>query len=108
MWKSPPRRNNPPNSLRMLQIPPDRLAPDTLAALIEEFVTRHGTDLSESADSAARVRRMLLTGEVAIVFDQDTQTANIVARDHKPQPAPINDPRQVIYDHAPPPPDWPD
>ena len=92
----------------MLQIPPDRLAPETLSALIEEFVTRHGTDLSESADSAARVRRMLATGEVVIVFDQDTQTANIVPRDHKPESAPNDDARRIVYDDAPPPPDWPD
>lgn len=92
----------------MLQIPPERLSPQALAALIEEFVTRHGTDLSESAHTAARVRRLLARGEVVIVFDESTQSANIVPKDYKPQSAPNDTTRRIVCDDQPPPPDYTD
>lgn len=86
----------------MIQIPPDHLSSATLDALIEEFVTRHGTDLSESAQSAAQVRGLLRAGQVVIVFDEDTQTANLVPRDHKPAAA-EDTPRRIVHDEPAPP-----
>lgn len=68
----------------MLQIPPDRLSPAVLDALIEEFVTRHGTELSDAATKAAQVRAKLRTGEVIIVFDETHETTNIVPKTDKP------------------------
>ncbi len=65
-----------------VEVPHDRLAPDTLRNLIEEFVTRDGTDygpVERSLDSkVADVRAQLERGEVRIVFDPETGTANIV------------------------------
>jgi uncharacterized protein YheU (UPF0270 family) len=92
----------------MLQIPPERLTPETLAALIEEFVTRQGTDLADSAEKAAQVRRLLARGDIVIVFDEATQTCNIVPKDFKPEPVNEDTSRQIVCDDAPPPPDWPD
>jgi uncharacterized protein YheU (UPF0270 family) len=60
-------------------VPADALSADSLAALIEEFVTRHGTDLSDAGDKVAQVRLLLKTGKVQIVFDPNTESCNIVA-----------------------------
>jgi len=98
----------------MLQIPPDRLAADVLDALIEEFVTRHGTDLTDSLTKSEQVRRQLLRGEIIIAYDEETETANIVAKDAKepPREAPAavrknrpqaEDGPKIIYDEPEPP-----
>jgi uncharacterized protein YheU (UPF0270 family) len=96
----------------MLPIPPDRLSPDVLDALIEEFVTRHGTDLTEAPAKAAQVRAQLRTGQVIIVYDEKTDSANIVPKDAKeppPQPResrrtdPADDDPHIVYDEPPPP-----
>jgi hypothetical protein len=53
---------------------------------VEEFVTRDGTDYGaverSAEDKIARVEAQLASGEVRIVFDPETESANIVlARD---------------------------
>ena len=65
-------------------IPFEKLSPEALQGLIEEFVTRPGTDsgytrnsLSENVDM---VKRQLRLGEALIVFDCCSQTANIVSK----------------------------
>ena len=69
---------------RIVEVPASQLSPETLRALVEEFVTRDGTDYGRSEKSieqkVADVMRQLARGDVKIVFDQDTQTANIVVR----------------------------
>jgi uncharacterized protein YheU (UPF0270 family) len=64
-------------------IPHQQLSPDALHGLIEEFVTRDGTDYGESEVPLARkvqqVRRQLEHGDVAILFDPDSGSCNIVA-----------------------------
>ena len=95
----------------MLQIPPDALSADVLDALIEEFVTRHGTDLTDAATKARQVRAQLRTGEVVIVWDEKSESANIVSKDAKeepPPPPPPSPPRgeqaePVERRHRPPP-----
>ena len=63
-------------------IPHDSLEPDTLSAMLEEFVTRDGTDYGENeADLSLRVvqvRNQLETGKAMIVFDTDEETFGIV------------------------------
>jgi uncharacterized protein YheU (UPF0270 family) len=93
----------------MLQIPPSALSPDVLDRLVEEFVTRHGTDLAEADTKKAQVRRQLETGHALIVFDEESQTANIVEKDFKPTPPPRSEERRVeshdepgVLEHAPP------
>ena len=46
--------------------------------MIEEFVTRDGTDLSEAEAKIAQVRRALDRGELALVYDADTESCNII------------------------------
>ena len=60
------------------RIPPDQLAPQTLRNVIEEFVTRDGTELSEAAGKIAQVQRLLERGEVELWFDDESRTCNIV------------------------------
>ena len=63
----------------------DRLSPEALRGLIEEFVTRPGTDTGYTRGSLDQnvemVMRQLKRGDVFIVWDEKTQTANIVARE---------------------------
>ena len=64
----------------------DDLSPEALRGLVEEFVTRDGTDYGAVERSVeekiARVLAQLASGEACIVFDPETESANIVvARD---------------------------
>ena len=68
------------------ELSPDQLNPRALRGLVEEFVTRDGTDYGaverSVEDKIARVEAQLASGEVRIVFDPETESANIVlARD---------------------------
>jgi uncharacterized protein YheU (UPF0270 family) len=105
----------------MLPIPPEALSPEVLTALIEEFVTRHGTDLAEADAKIASVRRQLRSGQIIIAWDEKSQSANIVAKDAKEEPAPPplppqpptgprakrtyadEDGRHIVYDEPAPP-----
>jgi uncharacterized protein YheU (UPF0270 family) len=70
-----------------IPIPYTALSEDALAGLIQEFVTRSGTDYGAEEATLARriadVRRQLERGEAVIVFDPDTETANIVLHDRR-------------------------
>lgn len=59
-----------------MEIPHGRLSRETLTGLIEEFVTREGTDYGEREHTlerkVERVRDQLRRGEVVISFDPDT------------------------------------
>lgn len=63
-------------------IPYDRLAADVLAALIEEYVTREGTDYGARefslADKVAQVRAQLQRGDAVISFNQETETVTLL------------------------------
>ncbi|MCJ7539627.1 MAG: YheU family protein [Desulfobacterales bacterium] len=67
-------------------IPYYKLSPEALQGLIEEFVTRDGTDTGYEKKSfendVAMVKRQLKRGDAVIVYDQNTQTSNIVLKDH--------------------------
>jgi len=69
----PPRMQSPG-----IRIPPDYLAPETLSAVIEEFVTRDGTDLVEGKAKIRQVEALLERGEVEIWFDEATRSCNIL------------------------------
>ncbi len=67
-----------------IEVPHGELAAETLRALIEEFVTRDGTDYGAAERTlegkVADVRRQLERGEVRVVFDRETQTVNLVVQ----------------------------
>jgi len=66
-----------------VEIPYTQLSPEALRGLIEEFVTRDGTDYGATErnleSKAAAVVLLLQRGEARVVFDPETGTANIVA-----------------------------
>ena len=69
----------------MLLIPHEQLSTDALQGLVEEFVTRDGTDYgAQEATLDAKIRQVgqqLQRGEVVIVFDEDTETTSVVTRE---------------------------
>jgi uncharacterized protein YheU (UPF0270 family) len=74
-----------------MRIPHTALADATLCSLIEEFVTREGTDYGDRiyslADKVAQVRRQLDQGSVVIVYDPHTESAHIMPSDAVPDDA---------------------
>lgn len=82
-------------------VPWNQLQPTTLRALVDEYVTRDGTDYGEREalveTKIQQVLRQLERGEIEVVFDPATQTCNLqdaraakgaVARGHVDAPAP--------------------
>lgn len=65
-----------------LVIPFKELSPEALQGVIEEYVTRNGTDYGESEIpldmKTLQVLNQLHSGKAVIVFDQKTETCNIV------------------------------
>ncbi|HTQ98673.1 MAG TPA: YheU family protein [Candidatus Acidoferrum sp.] len=68
-----------------MEIPHTALEPDTLRNLVEEFVTREGTDYGPNVysldDKVRHVLRQLDRGTVVIVYDGGTQTCHIETRE---------------------------
>lgn len=67
---------------RGIELSPDDLSPAALRGLIEEFVSREGTDYGQLdrslASKVADVMAQLASGEARIVFDLESETASIV------------------------------
>lgn len=61
-----------------MRIPHRQLSPMALRAVVEEFVTRDGTDHSSIERRIETVLRHLEAGRVAVYFDEETKTCNIV------------------------------
>lgn len=69
----------------MIEIPPGRLDDGLLNAIIEAYVLREGTDYGEREfsmeEKIAQVKRQILAGVVVIVFDEGTESCNLLGRD---------------------------
>jgi uncharacterized protein YheU (UPF0270 family) len=65
-------------------VPYQNLSPETLANVIQEYVTRDGTDLNDATTKAVAVNRALVRGELVLVFDEGTGSCNLIARDEVP------------------------
>lgn len=65
-------------------VPPERLAPETLNALLESYVHREGTDYGEREASLegrlGQLREQLRCQEVLLVFDEATESCNLLTR----------------------------
>ncbi|GGK73132.1 YheU family protein [Amphritea balenae] len=65
-------------------IPWHELQADTLTCMLEEYVTRDGTDYGDIEmgleTKVEQVRHLLRTGEAVILFSQSTGHCNIVSR----------------------------
>jgi uncharacterized protein len=67
----------------MIEIPPSVLHDDILTNLLEEFVTRDGTDPTDAPVKIAQVRHLLKLGQAVILFDEQSETTTIVVKDRK-------------------------
>ncbi|ACO79649.1 hypothetical protein AvCA_35000 [Azotobacter vinelandii CA] len=69
-------------------IPHHLLEAETLTRLIEDFVTREGTDNGEETpleSRVLRVRQALERGEALILFEPDSQQCQLVAKRDVPK-----------------------
>ena len=69
-------------------IPDDQLHPDTLTGLIEDFVTRDGTDNGDETPldtRVLRVRHALSKGQAFIVFDPESQQCTLMLKHDIPR-----------------------
>lgn len=64
-----------------IKIPYDQLSPEALNGVIEEFVTRDGTDYGEKEVPLEikinQVLKQLKSGKAVIIFDQNLSSCNI-------------------------------
>jgi uncharacterized protein YheU (UPF0270 family) len=71
-----------------LRIPHEALHPDTLRNLVEEYVTREGTDYGERLysldDKVAQVLQQLEQGKVILLYDPDSATCQLEVRERVP------------------------
>jgi hypothetical protein len=67
-------------------IPIDRLSPEALRGVIEEFISREGTDYGEMEVSPEisfrRLKHKLEKGLAVLIFDDETETTNIFSADN--------------------------
>jgi uncharacterized protein YheU (UPF0270 family) len=63
-------------------IPHDQLAPDTLQALIEEYINREGTDYGEREISiktkVSQIMRQLDESSIVISYDEHSETCTLL------------------------------
>ena len=65
-----------------IDVPYERLDPETLRNVIQEFVTRDGADWGDTGctleDKVGQVMQQLRSRKVKIVFDLNSETTNII------------------------------
>lgn len=65
-------------------IPHQQLSADALQGLIEEFITREGTDYGWEevalASKVAQVKRQIEKGDVVIVFDPASESVGLLTK----------------------------
>jgi uncharacterized protein YheU (UPF0270 family) len=68
-----------------VEVPLDRINLDTLRKMVEEFVTREWSDLSDAdctfEDKVEQVMQQLKDHRIKVVFDLTSETCNIVPAD---------------------------
>ena len=66
-------------------VPVNRLSPEALQGVIEEFILREGTDYGQVEISREmkfeQVKRKLENGSAVLIFDDETETTNIFPAD---------------------------
>ena len=64
-------------------IPYTKLSEEALRAVIEEYITREGTEYGVKEytfeKKIEQIRQQLLQGEIKINFDSETETCNLVS-----------------------------
>ena len=71
--------------MKAVKIPYEQMSPEALHGVIEEFVTRDGTDYGEVEvpleTKIAQVLAQLKSGKAVILFDQETETCTVLRSD---------------------------
>ena len=79
-----PRARETQDAAQGVEVPYTALASDVLRRLVEEFVTRDGTDYGAVErtldEKVGAVMDQLARGEAAIVFDAESETVDVVVR----------------------------
>ena len=69
--------------MSVVKIPIDRLSPEALQGVIEEFVSRNGTDYGMTdvplETKMQQVESQLKSGQAVLVYDEAMQTFNILS-----------------------------
>ncbi len=65
-----------------VDVPLDRINPETLRKMVEEFVTREWSDLSDAdctfEDKIGQVVQQLKDNKIKVVFDLTSETCNMI------------------------------
>ena len=68
-----------------MEIPFESLSPESLKGIVEEYVTREGTEYGANdfslTEKVEQVLQQLEAGEVIIDYDPDSQTCNLVRKE---------------------------
>ncbi len=71
--------------MSIYRIPVNKLSHKALQGVIEEFISRNGTDYGEAdaspETSFKQVKHKLENGSAVLIFDDETQTTNIFLSD---------------------------
>jgi uncharacterized protein YheU (UPF0270 family) len=68
-----------------IKVPHSALNPATLESLVEEFITREGTDYGQREytleEKKATVMRQIVAGDVEILFDPESESTTLARRE---------------------------
>lgn len=68
-----------------IELPPERLSEEILEAVIEEFVTREGTEYGHQEFSlqqkVEQVKSQLSDGSIALIFDPVSESCTLLSRE---------------------------
>ena len=67
-------------------VPHRQLSPAALEGVIEEYVTRDGTELTDAPRKSASVLAGLERGELVLVYDPEADSCTIMPADQVPEP----------------------
>jgi uncharacterized protein YheU (UPF0270 family) len=74
-----------------MRIPHTLLSPPALRAIVEEFVTRDGTDHSSVERRIETLMRQLDASRVELHFDRKTETCNILPVEENPSKSDVDE-----------------
>jgi len=77
-------------------VPHRQLSAAALAAVVEEYVTRDGTELTDATPKTATVVELLDRGELLLVYDVESESCNIVSAADAPSDGDGEEPREEI------------
>ena len=84
MTKNKQTNNQTDHQEEGIEVPYLDINPETLRNMIEEFVSRDGSDWGDTGgsmeDKIKQVLRQFESGKIKVVFDLTSQSANIVSK----------------------------